>query len=113
MRCSTFKYLRSLGRGVLWAFGVMIAAVLINLLATRLLDGVQAWIGWLRDHSLGLLIWRLCLYVALIYGWLWMRARLLQREPEAAQRLRRAEGAGVAALMLLEMVNAISRQETL
>lgn len=111
MRWPGFKHLRPLGRGAVWALGLVVAALLINVLAIRLLGDVQAWSNWLRDHTLGLLLWRLCIYAALIYGWRWMRARLLQREPDAAARLRRAEWAGVAALVLLEVSNALSGPE--
>lgn len=111
MRWPDFKYLRPVGRGAVWALGLVVAAILINVLAIRLLGDAQAWSTWLRDHTLGLLLWRLCLYAALIYGWRWMRARLLQREPDATTRLRRAECAAVAALVLLEVSNALSGPE--
>ena len=111
MRWSDLKHLRPLGRGAVWALGLVIAAILINVLAIRLLGDGQVWSNWLRDHTLGLLLWRLCLYAALIYGWRWMRARLLQREPDATTRLRCAECAGVAALVLLEVSNALSGSE--
>lgn len=111
MRWPDLKYVRLLGRGAAWALSLVVAVILINVLAIRLLGDVQAWSNWLRDHTLGLLLWRLCLYAALIYGWRWMRARLLQREPDATTRLRRAECAGVAALVLLEVSNALSGPE--
>lgn len=111
MRWPDVKYLRPLGRGAAWALGLVVATLLINVLAIRLLGDVQAWSNWLRNHTLGLLLWRLGLYAALIYGWHWMRTRLLQREPDAAARLRRAEWAGVAALVLLEVSNALSGPE--
>ncbi|AZE83361.1 hypothetical protein C4J98_1948 [Pseudomonas orientalis] len=111
MRWPDLKHLRHLGRGAAWALGLVVAALLINVLAIRLLGDVQAWSNWLRDHTLGLWLWRLCLYTALISGWRWMRARLLLREPDATARLRRAECAAVAALMLLEISNALSGPE--
>ncbi|AZC90207.1 hypothetical protein J1G36_11530 [Pseudomonas carnis] len=113
MRWSNLNYLRPVGRGVVWALGLVVATLLINVLAIRLLGDVQAWSDWLRDHTLGLLLWRLCLYAALIYGWRWLRARLLQREPDATARLRRAECAAVAALVLLEVSNALSGPEAI
>ena len=111
MRWPDMKRLRPLGQGLLWSFGLVLAVILINLLAIRLLGDVHAWSTWLRDHTLGLLLWRLGLYAALIYGWWRMRARLLRREPQSRQRLRRAEAAGIAALVLLELSNALSGSE--
>ncbi|AZF53182.1 hypothetical protein C4J85_2697 [Pseudomonas sp. R4-34-07] len=106
MRWPDLKYLRPLGRGAVWVLGLLSATMLINVLAIRLLGDVQGWSNWLRDYAVGLLLWRLSLYAALICSWRWMRARLLQREPEAAARLCRAECAGIAALVLLEISNA-------
>ncbi|MFN1266870.1 hypothetical protein [Pseudomonas lundensis] len=111
MRWPDLKHLGPVGRGAVWALGLVLVAILINVLAIRLLGDVQAWSNWLRDHTLGLLLWRLGLYAALIYGWRWMRARLLQREPDAATRMHRAEWAGVTALVLLEVSNALSGPE--
>lgn len=51
------------------------------------------------------LVWRLALYAATARGWLWMRRRLLAREPdpEARYRLIRTEVAGVAVIVALEI----------
>ena len=103
MRWPDLKLLRPLERGALWALGLVLTVILINVLAVRLLGDVQAWNAWLRDHALSLLLWRLGLYAALIYGWWRMRTQLLRREPESRQPLRRAEAAGIAAQVLLEV----------
>lgn len=113
MRWPDFNYLRPLGRGTAWVLGLVVAIILINVLAMRLLGDVQAWSGWLLDHALGLLLWRLALYALLLFGWRWMRARLLRREPDAATRLRRAECAGGAALVMLEVSNILSGPEAI
>lgn len=89
----------------------MFAVILINVLAIQLLGDAQAWSNWLRNHALGLLLWRLGLYAALIYGWWRMRTRLLRRAPETSPRLRRAEVASIAALVLLEASNTLSGSE--
>lgn len=49
-------------------------------------------------------MWRLCLYGATVYGWVWMRRRLLAREEDAQARRRlvRSEIAGVVAIVALE-----------
>ena len=111
MRWPDMKLLRPLGRGLLWIFSLVVVAILINLLAIRLLGDAQGWSHWLRDHALGLLLWRMGLYAALIYGWWRMRTRLLRHEPGPTQRLRRAEAAGIAALVLLEVSNGLFGSE--
>ena len=100
------KYLRPLSNALAWALLLLIAAVMINVLGD-----MQSWHDWVRDHALGLLLWRLGLYAALIYGWLRMRTRLLLRAQETRPRLRRTEVAGIAALMLLEVSNLLSGLE--
>lgn len=89
---------------VLCAF--LLAGLLLNLPFNGLLSDPNAVTNWLQAHASELLIWRLCLYATVLRGWCWMRARLLQREPEAAVRLRRTEGAAAIALLLVELVNA-------
>lgn len=100
------KYLRPLSNALAWALLLLMAAVMINVLGD-----MQSWRGWVRDHALSLLLWRMGLYAALIYGWWRMRARLLLRAPETRPRLRRTEAAGIAALVLLEVGNALSSLE--
>jgi hypothetical protein len=58
--------------------------------------------GWPRAGYF--LVWRLCLYGATAYGWVWMRRRLLAREEDGASaaRLVRSEIAGVVAIVALE-----------
>jgi len=50
-------------------------------------------------------VWRLCLYATTIYGWRWMRRRLLAREAgdDARKRLIRAEVAAMIAAAALEI----------
>ncbi|WP_338523986.1 hypothetical protein NUH87_30525 [Pseudomonas batumici] len=95
----------------MWTSALTLTGILINILAIRLLGDAQTPRHWLDEHATGLLIWRLCLYVMLICSWCWMRARLSQHQPEATQRLHRAEWAGIAALALLEASNALSGPE--
>src|SRR3546814_4133573 len=49
--------------------------------------------SWLADVSGFFLVWRLSLYGATVYGWVWMRRRLLARQPDSQtrRRLRRSE----------------------
>ena len=80
------------------------AAVGANLIGIRMAGDVVAWEQWLRRHSLWFLIWRLALYAGIATGWIWMRRRVLAREPDSTtgQRLRRLEIAAMAAFVVLE-----------
>ncbi|WP_248747352.1 hypothetical protein [Pseudomonas sp. MWU12-2037] len=105
------RHMSTGARIALWVSILILTGILINLLAIRLMGDAQAWRHWLDKHTTDLLIWRLCLYTLLIYGWCSMRTRLLQHQPEAARRLCRAEWAGATALALLEISNALSNAE--
>ena len=80
------------------------AAVAVNIVGIHYLGSVVGWERWLAETSGYFLLWRLCLYGATGYGWVWMRRRLLSREPgrEGRRRLLRAEVAGVAGIAVLE-----------
>jgi hypothetical protein len=95
---------RRVGLGLLWALLVAGIAVAINVIGIGVVGSVAGWERWLSAHSLHFLVGRLLLYAATAVGWRWMRARLHEREPEpeAGQRLRRAEVAAVVAVVLLE-----------
>jgi hypothetical protein len=96
---------RRVGFALLWAILLLIAAIAINLIGIRALGSIEAWERWMNDHMGYFLAWRLLLYAGLTRGWLWMRKRVLAREPgtEPHQRLIRVEIAGVAALAVLEV----------
>lgn len=100
------KYLRPLSNALAWALLLLMVAVMINVLGD-----MQYWRGWVRDHALGLLLWRMGLYAVLIYSWLRIRTRLLLRGAQIRPRLRRTEVAGIAALVLLEISNILSSLE--
>jgi hypothetical protein len=93
---------RRAGTVLLWAALAFGAAVLANLAGIRALGGIAGWEAWLRAHAGHFFIWRLVLYAATLYGWCWMRQRLLKREPEAGPRLRRLEIVAALALVALE-----------
>ncbi|WP_397458516.1 hypothetical protein AB3464_28570 [Pseudomonas asplenii] len=102
------RHLSAGAKAVIWLSALILLTGLFNLLAIQMLGNIQQWNTWLQEHATAFLIWRLGLYGVLSYGWCWMRARLLRRQPEASQRLRRAECAGIAALVLLEVSNALA-----
>ncbi|RSH69199.1 hypothetical protein [Stutzerimonas stutzeri] len=96
--------LRRAGLVLVGALLVLLVAVAANLIGIHLSGGIEGWQAWLTTHSNHFLAWRLLLYVGTAYGWIWMRRRMLAREPDAAtrRRLLRAELAAVAAVVVLE-----------
>ncbi len=83
---------------------VIATAVLVNAAGIRLAGDADHWMQWMRGHTNYFRAWRLLLYVGTALGWIWMRRRVLQREPspDARRRLMRLEIATVMALTLLE-----------
>jgi len=95
---------RRAAKALLWTVVLVAAAVGANLLGIYLVGSVAGWERWLAAASGYFLVWRLCLYGATVYGWVWMRRRLLAREEDAQARRRlvRSEIAGVVAIVALE-----------
>ena len=95
---------RRVAKTLLWTMLLLAAAVAANIAGIHYLGSVVGWERWLAEASGYFLLWRLCLYGATGYGWVWMRRRLLARETgtEAKRRLLRAEIAGVAGIVALE-----------
>lgn len=99
-------------KALVWAVLVLACAVGANIAGIYLVGSIAGWERWLAAASGYFLVWRLCLYGATAYGWVWMRRRLLAREAngemgskaehQARRRLIRAEVAGVAAIAILE-----------
>jgi len=96
---------RNVGKALLWTVLVLALAVAANVLGIYLLGSIDDWQHWLNAAAGVFLVWRLCLYAATIYGWRWMRRRLLARENsvEAKRRLVRSEVAAVIAVAALEI----------
>ncbi|MBO9333146.1 hypothetical protein C1I89_32920 [Achromobacter pulmonis] len=96
---------RRVGLALLWTFGLLVAALIANVVGIKLAGSAEAWQRWMSDHAGAFLAWRLLLYAATAWGWLWMRRRLHAREPAGAarQRLLRVEIGAVLALVALEV----------
>ena len=84
---------------------VIAVATLINLWGIRMAGDIRSWESWLKAHTGIFLVWHLLLYSGTGAGWIWMRKRVLQREPtiEARSRLRRMECFALASIVLLEV----------
>lgn len=95
---------RRVGKALLWTVVLIAAAVGANIAGIYLVGSVAGWERWLAAAAGYFLVWRLCLYGATAYGWVWMRRRLLAREDDAQARRRlvRSEIAGVVAIVALE-----------
>lgn len=95
---------RQLARTLGWIALLVFVAVGINVVGIGVAGNVDGWNRWLNEHASHFLVWRLCLYGAMIYGWIWMRRRLLKRDnsTESRRRLLRTEIGAVAAIALLE-----------
>lgn len=92
------------GTASVWAFALIAAAVSGNFVGIRMAGDSAAWQLWMKNHSGWFLAWRLLLYAATVAGWVWMRRRIVSREPGRAthMRLLRVEIAAVAAFVALE-----------
>ncbi|HDS1368477.1 TPA: hypothetical protein ACG4ML_000670 [Stenotrophomonas maltophilia] len=99
---------RRTAKALLWTVVIVVAAVGANVVGIYLVGSVAGWERWLAASAGYFLVWRLCLYGATAYGWIWMRRRLLAREVDheaarqARRRLLRSEIAGVVAILALE-----------
>lgn len=89
----------------LWTILLLATAITINLFGIRLAGSIDRWQAWMDEHAGFFFLWRLLLYAITVYGWLWMRKRLRNREPDkqACQRLTRMEIAAVLAILVLEI----------
>ncbi|MEN1381765.1 hypothetical protein AAIG84_34445, partial [Pseudomonas aeruginosa] len=88
----------------MWTMVLAAVAVGANIVGIYLVGSVAGWERWLAAAAGYFLVWRLCLYGATAYDWVWMRRRLLAREDDAQARRRlvRSEIAGVVAIVALE-----------
>jgi hypothetical protein len=105
----TRSTMKSLAWGLLWVVVIITAMILVNIAGIVWLGDIQSWERWLKNNAPLFLIWRLLLYAATVYGWLWMRKRLVQREADAANKLKPAEICAVAAIVLLEVTNGLAQ----
>lgn len=95
---------KRVARALLWTLPLVALAMTANIAGLYLVGSIAGWERWLADAAGYFLLWRLCLYGATGYGWMWMHRRLLARESDAStqRRLLRTEIAGVTAIIALE-----------
>lgn len=100
---------RSTVRGAAWLVLLVGIAAGIHAAGVQILGGFEHWHAWIQAHAAHLLIWRICLYLAIGMGWWRIRPRLLGRNPHHRHRLQRAELAAVATIVLLEASQVLAR----
>lgn len=98
-------WLQRMGLVMLWSTLLIAVAVAINVLGIRMAGSIESWQQWLAEHANLFLAWRLLLYAGTVWGWIWMRRRLLARQPQASahQRLLHAEITAVLTIAALEI----------
>ncbi|MGK8436782.1 hypothetical protein ACRS3X_05400 [Ectopseudomonas hydrolytica] len=96
---------RRAGLVLLWIFLLLIAVATVNVIGIHFAGSIEGWERWLAAHAGYFLIWRLLLYSGTAWGWLWMRRRVLAREPgtDTRRRLLRAEIAAALVIAALEV----------
>lgn len=102
---------RRVGITLLTVLLVALVAATVNVIGIQLAGDVPEWDRWLKNKTPLFLAWRLLLYAATLYGWIWMRKRVLQREdtPEGSKRIKRVEISSVASIVLLEVTYFLSQ----
>lgn len=64
---------RRAAKALLWTVLIVAAAVAANIAGIYLVGSVAGWERWLAAAAGYFFVWRLCLYGATVYGWIWMR----------------------------------------
>lgn len=89
------------------AIGVLVIATFINLFGVHILGGLEQWEQWRRDSYWFFFAWRILLYTALIWGWIRIRPRIVQRPSTDPVRLRLAEWMLAVSITLMEITRAL------
>jgi hypothetical protein len=97
-----FKFWRLIGVTLL----IMAIAIIFNLFGIYLTGGLGNWIVWLADSYWYFFVWRMVLYVALVWGWVTLRRRILAREPDSRRRVFPVEIAVVGTFLLMEVIRS-------
>lgn len=75
---------RRAAKALLWTMVLAAVAVGANIVGIYLVGSVAGWERWLAAAAGYFLVWRLCLYGATAYGWVWMRRRRSRCVPGGA-----------------------------
>lgn len=76
--------------GLLFSTILLAFSVLLGIITVNHLGVFDTWLKWRESNYLPLLVWRLTLYVSIVYAWMMLKARLPGVEagqPSKAQRI--------------------------
>lgn len=100
------RVLKQFLRGLLWVLLVIVVALGVCIAGVQVTGDIEQWESWLTKYAPVFLLWRLALYAGLIYGWLWMRKRVIAREQgQVKRRLLVSEFCALAVLIVMEVTN--------
>jgi hypothetical protein len=73
-----------------------------------MVGGISAWKHMLEQAAPLLLIWRCLVYAAMVWCWLWLKRRVIERDPstDSRKRMLRVEIAVGLTVVLFELVKA-------
>ncbi|WP_313105159.1 hypothetical protein [Stutzerimonas nitrititolerans] len=104
------KILRSKGLwlGVASTIALFVVSLTAMSWGVSMLGSVDAWEHMLDDAAPLLFVWRCLVYAAMVCCWLWLKRRVLERDPsaDARKRLLRVEIAVGLMVVVFELVNA-------
>ena len=111
MRILRKVFNRRVALALLIAVLVVVIVIMVNFVGIELAGDIPSWELWLKDNAPVFFVWRVLLYAATIYGWIWMRKRVLQREEtvQSRKRFKRVEICAMASIVLLEVTNFLSQ----
>lgn len=108
MRAFKLLLSKNLWLGLSSVLGVLAVGFVAMTWGVSMVGGIEAWQQMLDQASPVLFVWRCLVYAAMVWCWLWLRRRVIDRDPsdDARKRLRRVEvGVGLT-IVLFELVKA-------
>lgn len=100
--------------GLFWLILMILIALGVCMVGVRIAGDIEQWENWLIRYALVFLLWRMVLYAGLIYGWVWMRKRVIAREAgngsdqtQIKRRLLVCEVCAIVVMLMMEVSNAL------
>ncbi|MGL4667647.1 MAG: hypothetical protein ACRCWR_06930 [Saezia sp.] len=106
------RVVKQVAWGLLWIILVILVSVGVSIAGVHLAGDIAKWGDFLKQYASVFLLWRVFLYAGLVYGWLWMRKRVIAREAshgcdetQAKRRLLVCEVCTAMAILVMEVSN--------